>query len=115
MGLKREGTQDNLTKLLSKLVDRPRLQRASEIAGEQVAILEDDGVRIKARVKEYIVVIDMASKKVYHDCQDWAKTSKNKKLCKHVAKLLQTLSKQRSTEILKSMAEEIDHWEFNTV
>lgn len=114
MGLERERPRDDLTRLLSLFVDRPRLERASEIAGEMVTVLEDDGVRIKARVKEYTVEINMADKTLYHDCQDWAKTSRNKKLCKHVAKLLQTVPKHEAAQILRSMAEETDRWQFNT-
>ncbi|MEM2237331.1 MAG: DUF72 domain-containing protein [Candidatus Caldarchaeum sp.] len=114
MGLERTGARDDFTRLLSMFVDRRRLERASEIAVESVTVLEDDGARIRAKVKEYTVEIDTASKRVYHDCQDWARTSKNKKLCKHVAKLLETLPRERAAQMLRSMAEDAETWRFDT-
>jgi len=36
-----------------------------------------------------------------HDCADWSRVLSNKRLCKHVAKLLLTIDREKASETLR--------------
>jgi hypothetical protein len=47
-----------------------------------------------------------------HDCADWGKILATKKLCKHIAKLLLSMNRERATEILGGLYREEEKWQF---
>lgn len=99
-------------RLLSSLVDMPRLWRASEIADEQVQIITASPHYIEARIKEYTAIVDMEKMMIIHDCEDWKKGSMQKRLCKHLTRLFLTLPEDTATPILKSMKSDLSTWSF---
>jgi len=100
------------SKLVQLFTDRKRLERAMQISDGEVRIEELTDDLIKARIKDYIAVIDLENKILMHNCADFARVSVVKQFCKHLAKLFQVLPRDRSASILKKMYNEISEWTF---
>jgi len=100
--------------LLNAFIDKPRLKRAYHINDKELTIQEETDDRIKALIRDYHIVIDIGNRVVLHDCPDWSRVLQSKRFCKHIGKLLQSLDKQRATNILKQIYANKEKWEFKT-
>jgi len=100
--------------LLNAFIDNPRLKRAHHINDKELTIQEETDDRIKALIRDYHIVIDIGNRVVLHDCPDWSRVLQSKRFCKHIGKLLQSLDKQRATNILKQIYANKEKWEFKT-
>ncbi|MBE0519667.1 hypothetical protein IBX35_01310 [Candidatus Bathyarchaeota archaeon] len=49
---------------------------------------------------------------ILHDCADWSRVLLNKRLCKHVAKLLLTVDREKASEMLRRIDAEKGMWQF---
>ncbi|MEM4700239.1 MAG: DUF72 domain-containing protein [Candidatus Nezhaarchaeales archaeon] len=105
-------SSDDPTKLLELFMDRRRFERAREIPDGEVHIEEAGPRLLRARVKEYTVILDSESKEVLHDCADWSRVAAAKQLCKHVGKLFMRLPRQLAVRLLRQLYEERDEWTF---
>ncbi len=101
-----------IEQLISILTDSVRLKRALGIPDSSVRVLRRDEV-IEATVKDYHIVIDLKRKVILHDCADWGKVSVAKRFCKHVAKLMFTLSD--GADIMRSIILDLDKWNFRAL
>jgi hypothetical protein len=63
-------------------------------------------------VKEYHIVIDLQNHVIMHDCADWGKMLPNKRLCKHLGKLLLTLDREKATSLLRQIYANKESWQF---
>ncbi|MDJ0272266.1 MAG: DUF72 domain-containing protein [Aigarchaeota archaeon] len=99
-------------RLLSSLVDIPRLRRASEIADEQVQIITASPNYIEAKIKEYTAIVDAEKMMIIHDCEDWRKGSMQNRLCKHLTRLFLSLPEDTAIPILKSIKSDPSAWLF---
>ncbi len=104
----------SLEDLLLLFLDKKRLERGREIPDSQVKILEASDSLIKARVKNYTIIIDFKNKTILHDCADWEKRCTSMQFCKHMAKLFLTIPGKLARETLAKIAGELDEWEFKT-
>jgi len=104
--------QMGLRDLLLTFMDKDRLKRAEKIKDDEITLEEVSDSRVKASIREYHIVIDIANRVVLHDCADWSRCIPDKRLCKHVGKLALTLPKDRSMEILRRIYSEKKTWEF---
>jgi uncharacterized protein YecE (DUF72 family) len=98
--------------LISFLVTPERLKRAKQIQDAELAITKQDDERIEATLREYHIIMDTKNKTILHDCADWAKIATTKKICKHIAKLLLTINRQKAAEILRNVYDQEDTWQF---
>src|SRR2546422_10316654 len=98
---------------LGRLMDPNRLDRAKRIDSKDVEVTREAEV-ILARVKEYRVELDPASKTIVHDCEDWGKLSIRKDFCKHVGRFFLSLPKQEALSRLDAIIEDRDGWTFST-
>lgn len=108
--------------LLKTLLDSGTMNRGISVPTDSIKITQQDienGV-IEAKISgtdEYKLIIDIKSKTLVHDCQDFiSKRIKNKKLCKHVVKLFLMIKDENeplSTKILKDIVENINNWDFS--
>lgn len=89
-----------------------RLERAREIADDELAIKGDADDRVEAAIREYHISIDLKNGIISHDCADWGKILSTKKLCKHIAKLLLTIDRERATQILENLYTQKERWQF---
>jgi len=114
-GLKIENLSDEkslIWQLLLKITDLNRIRRGIRIGDEELKIQESSEDIVKARIKEYIVEINLKKKVLRHNCDDWRKGIEEKRLCKHIVKVLFSISPETAQRILKSMIEEKDEWAF---
>jgi len=102
----------NFETLLRYFIDAARIKRAQQIKDEEVTLQQETDNQIRAMVKEYHIVIDFENHVVLHDCADWSKMLPNKKLCKHLGKLLLSLDKEKATAILRQIYLNQEAWEF---
>ncbi|MGB9778597.1 MAG: DUF72 domain-containing protein [Candidatus Bathyarchaeales archaeon] len=98
--------------LLHYFIDSERIKRAQQIKDDEVTIQQETAEEIHAMVKEYHIVIDLENRVILHDCADWSKMLPNKKLCKHLGKLLLILDKEKATTILRQIYANKEAWNF---
>ena len=68
---------------------------------------------ISGNVKQYSVKIDLKSRVIAHDCDDWKKNMRSKLICKHLGKAFLAIGNKRAATILRQILSEIDDWTFN--
>jgi len=85
-----------LTHCSTLFIDEDRLKRARKIKDNEVSIKLEDEDAIKAKVKEYTIIIDLKAKTILHDCADWSRVLPTKKICKHIGKLLLTIDRAKA-------------------
>jgi len=100
--------------LLRFFVSAERLKRAEEIKDDEVRITSETDSRVEAQVKEYHIIIDADLKTIFHDCADWQKILATKKLCKHIAKLLLSIDRQKAARTLEGLLEKRDEWQLKS-
>jgi len=105
-------SERDIRKLLEVFAGSRRLERAIDMPNEMVRIDEIDDKHIVAKVKDYIIEINMKEKYIMHNCDDWHKRVKEKKFCKHVCKLFLMLPEELSLKILGDIVKNIDEWKF---
>lgn len=98
--------------LMRYFVLTERMQRAEEIEDRELTIRKQNASRVDAAIRDYHIVIDAKTATISHDCLDWERILTNKKLCKHIAKLLLLMNKETATEMLRKMYVEQDKWRF---
>ena len=98
--------------LLRSFVDTNRLKRAERIKDDELKMVKETNRRIEAVIRNYHIIIDIESRTILHDCADWSRVLPNKRLCKHVAKLLLTIDREKASEILRKIDAEKDAWQF---
>jgi len=102
----------SLEQLLQLFLGGPRLQRAKEIDNSLVSISKVGPDEIAGNVKDYVVQIDVKSRKILHNCQDWRNNMASKNMCKHLGKFLLSLDEVKSTELLRLVLKNKDQWSF---
>jgi len=107
-----EPSELNFETLLQCFMDAGRLKRAQQIEDNEVTIQQETHNQIRAMVKEYHIVIDLENHVIMHDCADWSKMQPNKRLCKHLGKLLLTIDKEKSTTLLRQIYSNKERWKF---
>lgn len=101
--------------LLVSFVSKSRLDRAAEVVPESVKIQESSADIIKGTVKQYRFSIDRSSRELFHDCADWEKLIVDKMLCKHMAKVFQTIPGEWARAVLVELQKNRDSWIFRGV
>lgn len=111
-GLERASKRGSWESVIAILAGDTRFRRAQEMPDSNVGGLRISGSRVEAEVRDYVILIDVAGRIVVHDCEDWRKRIEEKRICKHVAKLLLVLPKRISENILKDISLNYDEWGF---
>ena len=104
--------QMGLRDLLLAFMDKERLKRAERIKDDEISVEKVTDSEVRASIREYHIIVDLANRVILHDCADWSRCIPDKRLCKHVGKLLFMLPKNKSTEILRRLYSEKSGWEF---
>jgi len=100
-----------LDPVLSRFLDRARLDRAKRIASSEVSV-RDEGAVIEAKVRDYRITLDLSAKRMEHDCDDWTKRMQKKEFCKHIGKFFIMLPRVRALSILEEMRKTLEEWTF---
>ena len=101
-------------RLLLKLTDLGRIRRGSRIGDDDLTIQESSDNVIKAKVKNYTVEFYLKEKVLRHDCDDWRKGIEEKRLCKHIVKVLFSIKPERAQNIIRSIIENKPDWSFQS-
>ncbi|MBO3799995.1 MAG: DUF72 domain-containing protein [Candidatus Brockarchaeota archaeon] len=104
---------ENVETLVSAFLEGGRFERAKELV-DKVVVEEPGKDIVKAKVKEYTIVVNMLEKKLKHDCDDWAKRIGQKQFCKHVAAFFLALDREESLRILTEICRNISGWVFES-
>ncbi len=100
------------SQLILLFTDERRVKRASEIPVEQVIVEEASPTYIKAKVKDYTVIVDAENKIILHNCADFSRVSVAKQFCKHLARLFTALPRELAVSILRILNSELEEWTF---
>ncbi|MEM2981410.1 MAG: DUF72 domain-containing protein [Thermoproteota archaeon] len=103
--------EEDVEKLVQAFLEGGRFERARELV-DKVVVEELGETVIEARVKEYRVTVDMAGRRLRHDCDDWAKRTGQKQFCKHVAAFFLALEQKESVRILTDVCKNLGNWLF---
>jgi hypothetical protein len=103
----------DLEQLLQRFLGSARLERAKSIPDNLVSLSGLERDVISGNVKQYSVRIDLKSRVITHDCDDWKKNMRSRLMCKHLGKAFLTIGNARATTILRQILSEIDDWTFN--
>jgi len=99
-------------KLVKLFVDKRRFERAMQISDDEVSVEELSPSMVRAKIRDYVIIIDVENKILLHDCADFARVSVVKQFCKHVTKLFSLLPSDLALKILRQMYGELDEWTF---
>lgn len=105
-------SSDDPKKIVKLFVDKRRFERAMQISDDEVSIVELSPLMIRAKIRDYMIIIDVDNKILLHDCADFARVSTVKQFCKHVTKLFSLLPSDLALKILKQMYYELGEWTF---
>jgi len=106
--------ETNLEKLLLPFTDQKRLSRAAEIENKEMHIRTQTSDRVEANLRQYTILIDLRSRKIQHDCEDWTKGLATKRLCKHIDRLILSINKDIALELLTSLEQHKNEWKFES-
>ncbi len=98
--------------LLTKVTDQGRIDRAKEITGKDLALSKVDANFVRADVHGTRVVLDLAEQVVRHNCQDYLRGIGEKRVCKHIVRLLLALPPEVAKEFVDDLAAERAAWKF---
>ena len=101
--------------LLGKLTSNQRLERAKEIRDTEMVIEESSENMIKAKIRTYLIEVNLKEKMLKHNCDDWNKGLEVKRICKHLVKLFMMIPLEKSMRILRDIIENKDEWKFETI
>jgi hypothetical protein len=107
---------DSLTleELLLHFIGEKRMNSSKSIPNGRIEIEKLTTEHIVARVKDYVIKVDIESRVFAHDCGDWIAWMSKKLLCKHVAKLLTTVDQRTAKVILVDLYRNRDEWTFSS-
>jgi uncharacterized protein YecE (DUF72 family) len=98
--------------LLMRFTTASRLGRAEKIGDRELTITRNTGGRIEAAIRDYSIEVDLVSRSLRHDCDDWRKGLEAKRMCKHMAKLFLSLPESQAKEVLAGIWEDKERWKF---
>jgi uncharacterized protein YecE (DUF72 family) len=98
--------------LLTKVTDQGRIDRAKEITGKDLALSKVDVNFVRADVHGTRVVLDLAEQVVRHNCPDYLRGIREKRVCKHIVRLLLALPPEVAKEFVDDLAGERAAWKF---
>lgn len=125
--MKKDLTEDKSSKftiLMKLFLDKGTLNRAATISDNALNIIDfnpEDGIietEIKGSKEEkYLIKISINDRELYHNCHDYKNNrAKNKKFCKHLAKLFLYLKKKdekSAISFLQGISKDSDDWTFS--
>jgi len=90
-----------------------RIRRGRSISDDELTIQESSEDIIKAKVRDYVIELHPKERILKHDCDDWRKGIREKRLCKHIVKVLFSINPEKALEILEDINENKARWSFH--
>ncbi len=98
--------------LLTKVTDQGRIDRAKEIAPRDLALSKVDPNFVRADVHGTRVVMDLTEQELRHNCPDYLRGIREKRVCKHIVRLLLEMPPEIAKEFVDDLAESKGAWKF---
>lgn len=98
--------------LVSRLTDQARIDRAKEITPRDLALSKVEANFVRADVHGTRVVLDLAEQEVRHNCPDYLRGLKEKRVCKHIVRLLFALPPEIAREFADDLGRSKADWAF---
>ena len=98
--------------LVTKLTDQGRVDRAKEIASSDLALSKVSPNYVRADVHGTRVLLDLTEQRVRHNCIDYLKGMGEKRICKHIVRLLLELPPEIAREFADDLAKSKADWTF---
>jgi len=98
--------------LLRKMTDRARLNLAKEIEDEELTIKRSTERRIEVEIRDASIEIDLEKRTLTHNCADWRKGLRIRKICKHIEKFFFRVPSEISTSVLEDIITQKEKWRF---
>jgi hypothetical protein len=98
--------------LMRYFVPAERLKRAEQIKDDELTVTKQTDRDVEATIRDYHIILNTDDKTIWYDCADWGKILATKKLCKHIAKLLLAMDREKATKILERLYAEEEAWQF---
>jgi hypothetical protein len=89
-----------------------RLARSFTIPDDDVKVKVANMKTIEAKIRDYNLKMDIASKTILHDCGDWERAIETRQLCKHIGKVLLTISEPVALAWVSAIHENLDAWRY---
>lgn len=102
-------TKEDVLTLLSGFMEGSRLEKAKEI--KDIDLIESGPDKIVAGVRGYSVYIDLEKRFILHDCQDWKRTAREQRFCKHIGALILSLPEDPARAVMDRIKEQ--KWDFS--
>ena len=102
----------DLKGILELLTDKKRLERGLRISDKELHFTRADPDQIVADIRNYKVIIDSQERMIIHNCGDWQRLHMEKKLCKHLVKIIVAIPRDDALNIVRDLAKNIDLWSF---
>ena len=97
---------------LLRFTDARRIARAEKIKDSDLQITHSSKELVEAQIRDYFIEVDLKSRVLKHNCDDWRKGKGVKRICKHVGKLFLKLPPGQAKDILEAMWDKKDNWIF---
>jgi uncharacterized protein YecE (DUF72 family) len=98
--------------MMTKISDQGRIDRAKEIPPRDLALSKVDANFVRGDVHGTRVVLDLAEQEVRHNCPDYLRGIKEKRVCKHIVRLLLALPPEIAREFVDDLAKSKADWKF---
>lgn len=98
--------------LVSRITDQGRIDRAKEIPGKDLALSKVDVNFVRADVHGSRIILDLTEQVVRHNCPDYLRGIKEKRVCKHIVRLLLALPPEVAREFVDDLAASRGDWKF---
>jgi len=95
-----------------KLTDIRRYERGRDISDMDLFIEESSDRMVKARIRDYVIELNLENRVLKHDCDDWRKGLGMKRVCKHLVKFFLAMQLDRAEEILRDINRNKSSWVF---
>ncbi len=98
--------------MMTRVTDQGRIDRAKEIPPRDLALSKVDANFVRADVHGTRVVLDLTEQELRHNCPDYLRGIKEKRVCKHIVRLLLALPPEIAREFVDDLAKSKADWKF---
>lgn len=101
-----------VTAILERLTDAGRFERSKEIQSKDMALSRVEPAFVRADVRGTRIQMDLTKQEMRHNCKDYERGRSQKRVCKHIIRLLAELPPEIAREFADDLDRAKDAWTF---